>query len=250
MPTTVQGNITDLSTANVIAGSFIRFQLRGTGGNQPRVSGTTLIAQGVGTGQGYFFDFNPDASGNISGTLYSTRDATGLLGGEIEVGGSTTSVWYEMSLWRNGKKLSSIHCHAKNGVTLNLSNVTPISTNPAAVAPAGDTTYARLDGGNFSNYNTVAFSATPVFSGAGSFLNAIFELTLTGNVTSSTLTNVPKGTIVIFKIIENSAGAWTFAWPTNVKGFQSIDTTPNAINVQAGFYDGTNVYPIGPMTVN
>lgn len=246
MPTAVSGNITDLSTANVIAGSFIRFQLRGTGGNQPRVSGTTLIAQGVGTGQGYFFDFNPDASGNISGTLYSTRDATGLLGGEIEVGGSTTSVWYEMSLWRNGKKLSSIHCHAKNGVTLNLSNVTPISVNPAAVAPTGDTTYARLAQDNFTNYNTVAFSATPVFSGAGCFLICIFEITLTGNVTSSTLTNIPKGTIIIFKIIENSAGAWTFAFPANIRNPQSIDTTANAINVQAFFYDGTNANAIGP----
>lgn len=250
MSSPISGNIKDLGVTNVTSGCFVRFQLLGTNGQQPRVSGTALVALGIGSGRGYFLDFAPDASGNISGTVYSTRDATGLLGGDIEVAGSTTAVWYEVSLWRNGKKVSGIHCHAKNGITLNVTSVTAISLTPVATAPAGDATYPRLDLGNLTNYNAVAFSATPVFSGLGCFLVCTFEITLTGNVTSSTLTNIPKGTIVIFKIIENSAGAWTFAWPANIKGFSSIDTTPNAINVQAGFFDGTNLYPIGPMTVN
>lgn len=250
MPTTISGNIKDLGIANVVSGCFLRFQLRGTTGNQPRVSGTALIAQGVGTGQGYFFDFNPDANGNITGTLYSTRDATGLLGGDIETGGVTTAVWYEMSLWRNGKKLSSIHCHAKNGATLNISTVTPISTSPIASAPAGDATYLRLDGANANVITAVPYSATPVFAlPLSPSVLTVFTIPLTGNVASSTLTGTAPG-IIAFKFTQPAGGNSTFVYPANVKGGQAPDPGANAISFQAFFFDGTNAYPLGDMTVN
>lgn len=149
MSTTITGNIKDLSGGAVTSNTYLRFILRGLNGNIPRVNGTALVAQNPGFGlTGYWFDLVPNASGQISGTLYSTRDAAGTGNGEIEAGGSLTAVWYGMVLFTGGNPSAEIPVHAKNGVTLDISNVTPITTTPVSTAPTGDTTYARLDGGN------------------------------------------------------------------------------------------------------
>jgi hypothetical protein len=144
--TTVTGKIQNLGTGNVTHGAFVRFWLRGCGGNQPRVNGTSVISPTQGGV--FFFDFPADASGNISGTLYSTRDATGNGNGEIECGGSLTAVWYAMQVFYAGNGGPEVQIHAKIGATLNISNVAPITTNPVVAAPAGDGTYSRLDTGN------------------------------------------------------------------------------------------------------
>jgi hypothetical protein len=134
-----------LGTGNV-TGGFVRFWLRGCAGNQPRIAGTGLIAPTLGGG--YFFDMPANASGAISGTLYSNRDATGLLGGEIECGGSLTATWYGLQAYFGGKGGPEVAVYAKNGGTLDVSNVTPLSTAPVITAPTGDSTYLRLDAGN------------------------------------------------------------------------------------------------------
>jgi hypothetical protein len=65
--TTVSGNLRDLGT-NVASG-YVRFYLRGCSGNQPTVPGVAILAPTQGAV--WFKDFVADASGNISGTLYS-----------------------------------------------------------------------------------------------------------------------------------------------------------------------------------
>lgn len=101
------------------------------------------------------------------------------------------------------------------------------------------------------SYIVVPFSATPALTGPGGLSPVVtFEITLTGNVTAPVLSVINKGSIVILKLIEDNVGGRTFAYPSNIKGFQTLDTTPNAINIQAGIYDGTNLYAIGPQTVN
>jgi hypothetical protein len=93
---------------------------------------------------------------------------------------------------------------------------------------------------------TVPFSATPAFAGPASG----FIMTLAGNVTSSTWTGGAVSQIITFKIIQSAAGNNTFAWPPNIIGAESISPTSNSINTQSFYFDGTNAYPIGPMTVN
>lgn len=93
----------------------------------------------------------------------------------------------------------------------------------------------------------VTFSATPVFSALSV---SGFKIILTGNVSSSTFVNGIAGGYYTFVIVQDASGGRTFAWPPNVKNPQTIDPTPNAINVQTFYFDGTNAYPIGPMTVN
>jgi hypothetical protein len=158
MPTIITGTIKNLGGVAITSGCMVSFELKGLNGNVPRVNGTAIIAPGIGSGssgsqrsgRAYIFEYTPDANGSVAGgaQLYSTRDAAGTGNGDIEAGGSFTSVWYEMVVSLNGKRLYTQHVHAKNGATLDISTVTPISTNPVTTAPTGDTTYARLDGGN------------------------------------------------------------------------------------------------------
>jgi len=179
MSTTISGNIKDLD-ATAISGGTMRFWLRGTGGNQPRVNGTALIAPSQGGV--FFFDLVSSSSGVISGTLYSTRDSAGTGDGDIEVGGSKTAVWYGMQAIVNGKSGPEIPVHAKSGSTLDISNVTPITTTPVATAPDGDSTYVRVDNGNgpyslsFKNLNSILFADQFSGSDIGAKINAAYAV--------------------------------------------------------------------------
>lgn len=124
--TNVTGNVQNLGTG--AAGSFVRFYLRGCAGNQPRVDGVSVIAPTLGNV--YYFDFVAAPNGFISGQLYSTRDISGNFGGDIECGGSNTAVWYGMQLYQNGRGGPETPIHALNATTLNISTVTPITSNP------------------------------------------------------------------------------------------------------------------------
>jgi hypothetical protein len=150
MPTTVTGNIKDLSGTSNTAGVAVQMSLKWAGGGIPRVNGTTLLASQNASGAerlAFQLTVNP-STGAITGTVYSTRDAAGTGNGEIEINGSLTSCYYEVQLIKNGRTAFSFPVHAKNGVSLDLTSVTPITVSPVVVAPTGDTTYARLDGGN------------------------------------------------------------------------------------------------------
>lgn len=85
--------------------------------------------------------------------------------------------------------------------------------------------------------NPVAFSATPTFDRA---LGKVQTITLTANVTSSTVQNCVAGQTVIFDIIENATGGWTFSAPANLHGFGSITTTASYHNRQEFYCDGSS----------
>jgi hypothetical protein len=93
---------------------------------------------------------------------------------------------------------------------------------------------------------TIAFSATPTFN-AGSVSK--FYISLSGNVTSSTLSGAVKDQLLIFVISQDGVGSRSFSWPTNVKG-QAIASGAGLTSTQAFSYDGTNAWPIGEMTVS
>lgn len=144
--TPVSGNLKDLGTIPVGQGAYIRFTLRGCQGSQPTVPNVALLG---GPGQPYYKDFVFDANGIVSGTLYSTRDSTGILGGEIECPTNIfTAAWYGMTIWIGGRAGPETPVHARNGVTLDIGTVPPLAGNPVITAPNGDSVYARLDGGN------------------------------------------------------------------------------------------------------
>ena len=88
----------------------------------------------------------------------------------------------------------------------------------------------------------VSYSSTPFFDLT---LGLTQQITLTGNVTSSTATNVAAGQTVTFKIVQDGTGGRSFVWPTNVLGGMTIDDTAAAINCQQFHcFDGTNLESI------
>ena len=91
---------------------------------------------------------------------------------------------------------------------------------------------------------TVAFSATPTFDASTA---ASFKLTLTGNVTSSTLTNAVAGEPISFEICQDATGGRTFVPPTNVLNMGTIVSTANACSTQEFWFDGSNAVSSGPM---
>lgn len=87
--------------------------------------------------------------------------------------------------------------------------------------------------------NTVSYSATPAFDGA---TGNIFHMELTGNVTSSTTSNLVDGRLYTFRICTDGTGSYTFVWPTNVKGAMTVGTDANSCSVQDFVSDGTNLW--------
>jgi hypothetical protein len=92
--------------------------------------------------------------------------------------------------------------------------------------------------------NSVTFSSTPTFNASAGNTQTII---LNGNVTSSTLSNCAAGQWLVFDIVENATGGYTFTWPSNVHGGGSIATTANYHNRQSFYCDGTNAWSVGAL---
>jgi hypothetical protein len=83
--------------------------------------------------------------------------------------------------------------------------------------------------------SAISFSATPVFNAAAS---SAFTITLTGNVTSSSVTNPTPSQRIAFIITQDATGGRTFAWPPNFKGASAISPDANSVSVQEFIWDG------------
>lgn len=93
-----------------------------------------------------------------------------------------------------------------------------------------------------NNVQVVTFSATPTFnaSQAGTFV-----MTLTGNVTSSTLASPTVGEDVLFILSQDGTGSRTFVWPSNVVGAPTIKSAASSVTTFYCQYDGTNCNSVG-----
>jgi hypothetical protein len=82
--------------------------------------------------------------------------------------------------------------------------------------------------------NVVSFSSTPTFSATASS-NII---TLTGNVTSSTLAAGTAGESMTMTVCQNSTGGFTFVWPSGMRGTMTIGSTASECSSQTFTYSG------------
>ena len=104
-------------------------------------------------------------------------------------------------------------------------------------APA---TTLDVDGAIRSTLTPVTFSTTPTFDAA---LGNSFKMTLTDNVSSSTITNPQAGQEIVLILCQDSNGLHTMAWPTNLSlpgGSLTLTTTANKGDTVTARYDGTN----------
>lgn len=88
---------------------------------------------------------------------------------------------------------------------------------------------------------SVPFSPTPVFDCS---LASSFRIALTGNVTSSTLVNIPPaGELITFFIVSNP-GVYSFVWPVNVVDARNVQTeSVGNLFTEMFISDGGNLYP-------
>jgi hypothetical protein len=118
----------------------------------------------------------------------------------------------------------------------------------AAVATNTANTLIKRDGnGNAaitrltSTVAVTSFSATPTFDLSQGNIN---QITLAGDVTSSSVSNLAAG-FYVFDIIQNASVAHTFVWPTNVFGGGTVSATLGKHNPQIFYCDGSNLYALG-----
>lgn len=96
-----------------------------------------------------------------------------------------------------------------------------------------------------TNILTVAYSPTPAFNAGAT--NG-FSMTLSGNITSSTISGVKPGQLIAFYFTQDGVGGRTVVWPSSFSGAAQPDPTPNAVSLQI-FRVGTttSVFAATPM---
>lgn len=198
--------------------AYVRIALCNYGPFLPRINGTAMIAR-VGP-----YDI-PYTGSPLTVNLWGNDVIT------------PPGTYYAISILDAKHNVLQTAAYVFNGtVNADLSTISP--TFPSAPI------------GNIGFEVQQPFSSTPTFISLFTPIVA-FAMTLSGNVTSSTILTTFAGQIVIFKITQNATGGFTFAWPTNVQNPGVIDPAANSKTVQA-FYvsaDG-NLYPLGPQTYN
>ena len=238
---TINGNLQNFVGA-VDIGASIRVTLVGFQGQQPRIAGTGFIV-GVdvpvsidGSGNFTFTPWGNDVIFPQNATYYSIAFKPGA-------GGTVTVVNYRFT----GSGVFDLSMLTPLAVPAGIPS--PIPPN-AVVTNAGGTQVIvgfALQTRLALPHNIVSFSATPIFNAVN---GTLFDITLTGNVTSSTLTNTNDGEIVVFSIRQNSTGGFTFAWPANMTGMTSPDPAANSRSVQAAIRIGSQFFPLGDMISN
>jgi hypothetical protein len=76
---------------------------------------------------------------------------------------------------------------------------------------------------------TVTYASSIAFNAAQS---AQFDLTLTGDVSSSTLSGQTAGQLLLFIISQDATGSRAFSWPSGVIGAGPICPQPNSTSIQ------------------
>lgn len=113
-----------------------------------------------------------------------------------------------------------------------------MSAGTPAISSAKTIGDIQLSDGAFRTRLVVSFSATPTFDAS---VADIFDITLTGNVTSSTISNPVTAKTITFIIRQDATGGRTFAFPADtVRRLTTLDTVASAVTVVSFNYDGTN----------
>lgn len=77
---------------------------------------------------------------------------------------------------------------------------------------------------------TISYATSIAFNAAQ---GPIFDLTLTGNVSSSTLTGQFDGQQLMFIITQDGTGGRTFSWPSSITGPGVVSQLPNVTSLQS-----------------
>jgi hypothetical protein len=167
------------------------------------------------------------AFGNGAGNIVATVSSAGL--GTFNAGVTTP--------------LQLASTVATGTAPLMVASITPVANLSLSGGAGSSVSVAKLS----TPVNVVTFSATPTFNAS---LGNTQKITLTANVTSSTLSNATAGQTINFLICQDATGSRTFVWPTNVKGGMTIGSTLSTCSAQDFIFDGTNAYAVSSGVTN
>jgi hypothetical protein len=167
------------------------------------------------------------AFGNGAGNIVATVSSAGL--GTFNAGVTTP--------------LQLASTVATGTAPLMVASITPVANLSLSGGAGSSVSVAKLS----TPVNVVTFSATPTFNAS---LGNTQKITLTANVTSSTLSNATAGQTINFLICQDATGSRTFVWPTNVKGAMTIGSTLSTCSAQDFIFDGTNAYAVSSGATN
>jgi len=134
--------------------------------------------------------------------------------------------------------------------TLNLA-LAPQNANTFLAGPtsggSGPVTARKIVAADLPGLVAASFSSTPVFDAS---TGSVFTMTLTGNVTSSSVINATVGQEITFILRQDGVGGRTFAWMTNAKGASNIGADANVYSAQTFVFDGTSLHATSPGNVH
>ncbi len=268
---TLTGNVTSSTLSNAVAGQTLYFKLcqDATGGRTFAWPSNFKMGSAISknastcTHQSFVYD------GTNARALGPGEDDTGIIwlplvsgwGGAIQMptgliadfGSSNVQIYSNIDL--NANRLSDTS-HASWVVTIGNEASDQILMERAAATTSAPNWISKwqVDNNGISSdtatshtIKTVTFSTTPTFDVT---TGGIQKITLTGNVTSSTLSGAPTGGVIYFLICQDGTGSRTFTWPTNVKGGMTIGSTASKCSAQPFAFDGTNAYALSAGVTN
>lgn len=186
------------------------------------------------------------AAGTFSNPALLGIGVNNELGGEpisVELVGNDTisppGTYYTVTM-RNGNG-DILQCNAYiflDGQTYDLGKINPF--DPSQPVPP-------LPPLIFNQLLLIAFSPTPNFPGDQ---YTALAMTLSGDVTSSTMTGQVAGNLYTFILSQDGTGGWSFVWPTAILNATPINPAPRSITIQTFVCIGNNgpLLPIGPGT--
>jgi hypothetical protein len=83
--------------------------------------------------------------------------------------------------------------------------------------------------------NSMSFSSTPIFNAGG---YGFFAMSLTNNVTSSTITGGQSGQQITLDICQVAPGGHTFVWPTNLLNPPAVNQSATGCTIVQAIYNG------------
>lgn len=185
-----------------------------------------------------FLQFNPNESNQESDSAYNADSSRA---GGLAVNSIVPSALLNKVLYQASTMITALATYlvgqGQNASDTNLATLT--SAIQAALAAQIFNAVAVI---------AVAFSSTPTFD-ASQGVN--FEMTLTGNVTSSSFINAKPGQRISFIIHQDATGGRTFVWPTNVFGTGTVDPGASNTSVQEFIIEtDLSLRPLTAMTVS
>lgn len=183
-----------------------------------------------------FLPFNPGQANQETDTAY-TADSTRTGGAGVD--GIFPSALANKLFYQCAGFVSAFcNALAGKGYSPEDTNLTTLQGVLANVITAADL-----------NGNLIAVTYAPAVTFNCSTNNG-FQLTLTGNVTSSIISGMAIGQEITIGILQDGVGGRTFTWPAGVTTAGTPDPTPNALSVQRfkKWLDGS-IRAITPMLV-